>query len=338
MVTQRDIAKKMNLDVSTVSRALRDAPDISASTCELVKRTAVQMGYRMRLQAEQSRAVGLIVPEVVSHYYAEMVETTHRVLRKRGYSLITCVGGFDVSSILEACDEMMTHDVCGLIINDCFHLDGDDDLQRHNRISHSALPLILISDNEAHLPVDTIRIDNEMAVRLVLEHLMEIGHKKIAYLGEYASDVRYDAYLSTMRKYGLEINESYIMRGKERFELGGYLRARELMQCPNFHEITAVVASYDQVAYGAMNAFSEAGVHVPDDISIVGFDDIIMNDFMPIQLTSISSPIEELCALSVKLLLDSIESGENHVVQSVSLQPRIVIRNSTAAPKAQCHR
>ncbi len=335
MVTLRDVGKKVGLNVSTVSRALRDAPDISPATCEMVKRAAVQMGYRMRPQAKKSKAVGLIVPEVVSHYYAEMVETTHRELRKRGYSLITCVGGFDVGEILAACDELMTHDVCGLIINDCFHLDGDDDLQRHNRISHSVLPLILISDNVAHLPVDTIRIDNGMAVRLVLEHLMDLGHKKIAYLGEYASDVRYDAYLSTMREYGLEINEAFIRRGRERFELGGYLRAKELMQDPRFSEITAVVASYDQVAYGAMNAFSEANVRVPEDISIVGFDDIIMNDFMPIQLTSISSPIEQLCALSVKLLLDSISSGEEHVVQSISLQPRIVIRNSTAAPKAQ---
>ena len=79
--------------------------------------------------------------------------------------------------------------------------------------------------------------------------------------------------------------------------------------------------------------FSEAGVRVPEDISIAGFDNIIINDYMPIQLTSISSPIEHLCELSVKLLLDNIKSGPEHVVQNVALQPRLVERSSTCAPK-----
>ena len=95
---------------------------------------------------------------------------------------------------------------------------------------------------------------------------------------------------------------------------------------------TAVLACYDQVALGALDAFAEEGVRVPEDISVIGFDNIILNDYLPIQLTSISNPTEQLGALAVKLLMDNIIDKETHVVQNVSLQPRLVVRGSTCPP------
>ncbi|HRX58166.1 MAG TPA: LacI family DNA-binding transcriptional regulator [Eubacteriales bacterium] len=333
MPKMRDIAEKTGLNISTVSRALRDAPDISPETASLVKRTAMQMGYRPRISGRSSATVGLIVPEVGSHYYSEMVETVERELKKSGYSMIVAIGGFDVGGILAAFDEMLHHDVCGMIVNDCFMLDAKDDIQKHDRIAHSVLPLVLISENKVILPVDTISIANEMAVRQALDHLIDLGHREIGYIGEFASDVRYLALMKYLRELGLPVREKHMKRGRERFELGGYLRAKELIQEKDEPRATAVLACYDQVALGALDAFSEAGIRVPEDISIVGFDNIILNDYLPIQLTSISNPTEQLSALAVKLLMDNLHEKENHVVQNVSLQPRLVVRNSTAAPR-----
>lgn len=334
MTKMHDIAEKTGLNISTVSRALRDAPDISPETISLVKKTAMQMGYRLRTGGKSSTTVGLIVPEVGSHYYSEMVETVERELKKRGYSMIVCIGGFDVSGILTAFDQILHHDICGLIVNDCFRLDAEDDIQKHDRIAHSVVPLVLISENKVLLPVDTISIANEMAVRQILEHLVELGHTEIGYIGEYASDVRYQSYLKYLKEKNLPIRESHVKRGKERFELGGYLRAKELIRETEEPRVTAVVACYDQVALGALNAFAEEGIRVPEDLSVTGFDNIILNDYLPIQLTSISNPTEQLSALAVKLLMDNLHERENHVVQNVSLQPRLVIRSSTAAPRS----
>lgn len=329
MAKLRDIAQKTGLNVSTVSRALRDAPDIKPATISLVKRTAMQMGYRMPFHGKSSNTIGLVVPEVGSHYYSEMVGAIERELKKHGYSMLVCIGGFDVGSILTAFDQMMQHDICGMIVNDCLVLDAEDDFQKHERIAHSVLPLVLISENRARLPVDAICIDTKFAVRLAMDHLIELGHTEIGYIGEYTSDVRYRTYLEILREKELPIRENHMKRGKERFELGGYLRARELLQEPDISSMTAVVACYDQVALGALNAFSEAGIRVPEEISMVGFDNIILNDYLPIQLTSIMNPTEQLGSLAVKLLLDNIKEKENHVVQNVSLQPRLVVRNST---------
>jgi len=333
MPKMRDIAEKTGLNISTVSRALRDAPDISPETVSLVKRAAMQMGYRLRTGARGNTTVGLIVPEVSSHYYSEMVETIERELKKRGYSMIVIIGGFDVMGILTAFDQMLRHDICGMIVNDCFVLNAKDDIQKHDRIAHSVLPLVLISENKVKLPVDTISIATEMGVRIAVDYLVELGHSEIGYIGEYASDVRYLALTQYLKERGLPVREQHMKRGKERFELGGYLRAKELLKEMGQPRATAVLACYDQVALGALDAFAEEGVRVPEGISIIGFDNIILNDYLSIQLTSMSNPTEQLGSLAVKLLMDNMLEKENHVVQNVSLQPRLVVRGSTCPPK-----
>ncbi len=333
MVKLRDIAKETGLNVSTVSRALRDASDIKPETIKRVKKTALQMGYRIRPRNRKSKTVGLIIPEVKSHYYSEMMETVNWALKKYGYSMIVSIGGFNVSGILDAYDEICKHDICGLIVNDCFRIDDEDDIQRHDRIAHSIFPLVLISENEARLPVDTICIDNKIAMRRAIEHLVELGHQNIGYIGEYHSDVRYLFYRDCLKEFGLPINENFIKRGSERFELGGYLRAKELLSEPDASNVTAVIACYDQVALGALNAFLEADIQVPEDVYIIGFDNIILNDFLPVQISSISSPIEQMSNLAVKLLIENIKNPERHVVQNISLQPRLVVRDAPCSSK-----
>ncbi len=333
MPKMRDIAEKTGLNISTVSRALRDAPDISPETVSLVKRAAMQMGYHLRTSARGSNTIGLIVPEVGSHYYSEMVETIERELKKRGYSMIVIIGGFDVGGILAAFDQMLKHDICGMIVNDCFVLNAKDDIQKHDRIAHSVVPLVLISENKVKLPVDTISIATEMGVRLAVDHLVELGHSEIGYIGEFASDVRYLALTQYLRERGLPVREQHMKRGKERFELGGFLRAKELLKEQEEPRATAVLTCYDQVGLGALDAFAEEGIRVPEDISVIGFDNIILNDYLPIQLTSMSNPTEQLGALAVKLLMDNLLEKEAHVVQNVSLQPRLVVRGSTCPPK-----
>lgn len=329
MAKLRDIAQKTGLNVSTVSRALRDAPDIKPETISRVKRVAMQMGYRVRIQGKASNTVGLIVPEVGSHYYSEMVEAIERELKKHGYSMLVRISGFDAGNILLAVEQMLQQDICGMIVHDRLIVDTTGDIQKNDRIALSTLPMVLISENRANLPVDAICIDTKFGVRLAMEHLIDLGHKEIGYIGEYASDVRYRTYLDILKERDLPVRENHMKRGKERFELGGYLRAKELLQEPDFSSVTAVVACYDQVALGALSAFAEAGIRVPEDISVVGFDNIILNDYLPIQLTSIMNPTEQLGSLAVKLLLNNIKDKENHVVQNVSLQPRLVVRNST---------
>ena len=134
-----------------------------------------------------------------------------------------------------------------------------------------------------------------------------------------------------MKKNRLEMNPQFVKRTGTRFEEGGYELAVELMKEEKLP--TAVVVCYDQVAFGVMRAFQEKGVRIPEDISVVGFDNIIMDDYCSVPLTSVVNPVEQLGVTAIKILLDAVENGGEHIVQNVSLQSRLVVRNSTCPPK-----
>ena len=182
------------------------------------------------------------------------------------------------------------------------------------------------------LPIYSIFIKGETGIEMAVDHLVELGHTKIGYIGEKASDIRYHAMCKCFRQRGIEIVPAFMKRGEERFELGGYLRALELLKEKELP--TAIFASYDQIAFGAIRAFQEHGIRVPEDISIIGFDNIVMDNYHPVKLTSITNPVEQMGITAVKILMDAIKHPRSHVVQNVALQSRLVVRKSTCPPAA----
>ena len=165
---------------------------------------------------------------------------------------------------------------------------------------------------------------------MAVDHLVELGHTKIGYIGERASDIRYHAICKCLRQRGIEIIPAFMKRGVERFEQGGYMRTLELLKEKELP--TAIFASYDQIAFGAIRAFQEHGIRVPEDISIIGFDNIVMDNYHPVKLSSITNPVDQMGITAVKILLDAIKHPRSHVVQNVALQSRLVIRKSTCPP------
>ena len=150
---------------------------------------------------------------------------------------------------------------------------------------------------------------------------------------DFSYDLNYalDALCKYLRQRGLEVIPAFMKRGEERFEKGGYLRAVELLKEKELP--TAIFASYDQIAFGAICAFEEYGIRVPEDISIIGFDNIVMDNYHPVKLSSITNPADQMGITAVKILLDAINHPRSHVVQNVALQSRLVTRMSTCAPR-----
>lgn len=325
-----DIANITGLSISTVSRALQDSYEIGDETKAAVKKVAVQLGYRAK-KSRIGKTVGLIVPDIQCNYYTEMVSQIQKEFEKKDYFMIMAISGFSINGIVDAMNKLITQDICGIIVTDCFCLEGPEEFAMHEEIAKCPVPVTLISQNNYFLPVDTIKLDELYGMKLLIDHLVSRGHRKIGYVGEYASDIRYHNFQKTMAEAGLTIDEKYVKRGKERAELGGYLRTKEIIAEMEGDDApaTAIVICYDQYAIGVLNAISESNKTVPEDISLVSFDDIIMNNYLSVPLTSISFPTEELCRLTVKILLNHIKDPEGHINQSVSLQPTIMERVST---------
>ena len=133
-----------------------------------------------------------------------------------------------------------------------------------------------------------------------------------------------------MEEHGLTADPAFIRCGAERFERGGYLRAMELFEQKELP--TAILVGYDQMAYGVLRACRERGIRVPEDLSIVGFDDIVMDDYFPVALTSVSYPMEQMGTVAVQILMDAIENPKMHVVQNVALQTKLIVRGSACPP------
>lgn len=326
MARLKDIADKTGVTVASVSKALNGSPEISASTAQLVKTAAYEIGYRSKKILKNSKSIGLILPEVRSHYYADLMHSLSNEISKYGYSTITMLSDFSTEGVLNAYDNMLQHNNKGMFISGGTFL--TETLCK--RIIAEGIPTVLFTEYNLPYPIDSIYVKTDNVLRLAVEHLTQLGHKAIGYLGEFNSDVRYDALCEVLKQNSIEINPKFVKKGKERFELGGYLRACELLQEKELP--TAVITSYDQMAFGAMRAFFEKGIKVPDDISIVGVDNTVMDDYLPVQITSVNSPVNQMGVIAAKLLIDNIGSPSTHVVQNVALQSKLIIRNSTGSP------
>jgi len=326
MIKLKDIAEKAGLNVSTVSRALLDKPDISAETRRRVKKIAGELGYSPK--HIKSNLIGVLVPEVTSQYYAELVHVMEKNLRAKGYTMICMLTGFNIKRIDSALESLCRQGVGGIILSEAT-FENDDGIP-NEVLAKPGIPIVVQSEIRNVSPHDSIYIDQYKIITLAVDHLIGLGHTKIGYIGEDLSNIRYLAQIDLMKQKGLEIDPRFFKCGSERFEKGGYLRAQELLNEPELP--TAVIASYDQMAVGAIKAFTEAGVKVPKNMSIVGVDNVIGNDYMFTRLTSITNPVEQLGIIAVKLLLDNISDPAGHVIQHVALQSKLVIRDSTAPP------
>ena len=326
MVRLKDIALRTGLTVSTVSKALNHSKEISGETSRLIWETAREMGYVSKKAAKRAeKTIGVILPEVESQYYARLMHALNQKIENCGYVMITMLTSEYAASVGPVVERMCKYEPDGIIVC-CGALVLDSDLQT---ILECGIPSVVMNEAVFSFPMDSIYIEVEQSVRLALDHLIQLGHKKIGYLGEYNSDTRYRVFQDLMQQNGLEIDPRFVKRGAIRFEEGGYQLACELMKEEELP--TAIVGSYDQVAIGAIRAFQEHGIKVPRDISVVGFDNNVMDDYCQVALTSVTNPVEQMGITAVKILLDAIRHPGTHVIQNVSLQSRLIVRESTRA-------
>ena len=329
MVKLRDIAEATGLTVSTVSKALNHSAEISKATTDLVWEKALEMGYAVKKPANPvQRTIGVIIPEVRSNYYAELMHSLANAIEKNGFTMITMMSTEYSASVKPAIERITQFKLDGLFV--CCDVAFSDD--SYEAIKNAGMPTLLLTEVDLPYMVDSIFIKGETGIEMAVDHLVELGHTKIGYIGEKASDIRYHAMCKCFRQRGIEIVPAFMKRGEERFELGGYLRALELLKEKELP--TAIFASYDQIAFGAIRAFQEHGIRVPEDISIIGFDNIVMDNYHPVKLTSITNPVEQMGITAVKILMDAIKHPRSHVVQNVALQSRLVVRKSTCPPAA----
>jgi LacI family transcriptional regulator len=327
----KDIAKDLNLSVVTISKVLRDHPDIGPQTRERVLQRMKELNYRPNLAARtlltgRTYAIGLIVPDLVHPFFGEVAKALSGVLRGKGYSLVLSSSDDDPQLEQHEIDSLLSRQVDVLVVAS---VQGEGEGFR--RIQEQK-PLILIDRRFDGVACHFVGIDDVEAGRVATDHLLEVGCRRLAHLG--GPDVstakgRLQGYREVLtRKHMAERPGTVVLRehGDDAGERSGYDGMRRLLELRPRPD--GVFCYNDPTAMGAMKAVVDAGLRVPEDVAVVGCGNVTYADFLRISLTSVDQQSAEIGQRAAKLALSLLDKPPKHAKQYV-LTPKLVERAST---------
>lgn len=332
-VTLKDIAREAGVSIGTVSKVLRDEPEtfIGAKTRDRVMLIARQLGYRQNLHARtlrlgKSELIGLMAFDVTTHVALLRLQAADRAIRERGYRTAVWIASAQRDAELRALDECQSSMADGLIlIQPSAELPGE----ALRPLLESGIPIVTMAPVPG-VRLDCVTVDRKLGGYLAIDHLIRLGHRRIAFIhGDQRYDTdrsRTDGYVQAFAEHGLEVDRTLFVESGAGYR-NGYRAAQELLSRAG--DQTAVFCNNDEVAIGGMRAFREAGLRIPEDLAVIGFDNLEVAEFAPVPLTTISQPIEEQSRLAVERLFARLEAGPQGPEPSfVSLPPKLVVRES----------
>lgn len=337
MSTITDVAREAGVSVATVSRALRGLDRVSADTRERVFEVATRLDYvasptAMSLASGRTQVIGVVAPFLSRWFFASIVSAIEKTLRRKGHHVLL----FDLEddtfeSRLPLSQNMLWKRVDGVITLNLPLSEGEVDL-----LDRLHLPVVAIGTPVPGRPV--VRIDDSLAMRQATEHLIALGHQRIAYVGSVPQNVahvktpqaRLQAFQATLRAHGLTSNPQWVLASDWTAD-SSLEHTMAMLARPD--RPTAIVAASDEMAFGALAAASRSGLRVPEDVSVIGIDDHSLSAVMG--LTTVRQDVQRQGEIAGQLLLDTLTEGkplgETH---HVFVPTEIVTRRSTAAPTA----
>ncbi|MEG9437625.1 LacI family DNA-binding transcriptional regulator [Edaphobacter sp. HDX4] len=326
------LAEYLGLSPSTISFVLNNTPgrSIPETTRARVREAAEKFNYRpsmiaRTLQGKRMQTIGILLPELGEGYHSQVLSGVGDLLMRKDYFYFT-VHHRHRKELLDAYPSLLrSRGVDGIVAIDS-HLGEPPPLPTITVAGHTTMP-----------GVSNVLLDEEHAARLSLSHLRDLGHKKIAFMhGQPFSsdaDTRWLASLKAAREFGIEIHEElmiYLSKDSHSPEIS-YPGIRKLIK--SGHPFTAVLCFNDVAAMGTIRALHEAGLRVPDDVSVLGFDDIQSAAYQVPSLTTIRQPLQRMGNTAAQMLLKKL-AGDS-IPESIVVEPELVVRESTAPARRE---
>ena len=326
-VTIKDIAKVADVSYATVSRALSGSSEIGEATRERILQICDEMNYipdsvARSMVKKRTNILGVVTASINNPFMSELIEAIEITARENGYNLMVCNSSYDFELEKRQFSLLLGRRVDGIIVIPA----GKETVA--NLSSYSTdIPVVYVSENIPDAGQFFVAIDNAAGAKLAVNYLQSLGHRKILYLGRREGSLthrlRAEGVVAACRELGMEVvfkdNDN---DGKSSMEAGCRL-AKEYFRSPE--GCTAIFCATDALALGAMQAADEEGVRIPEDISLMGFDNISFTALPRIGITTIEQPQLEMARAAFELITRSSEE-ENR--QSISIEPRLVVRTS----------
>lgn len=328
MITLRELSAIAGVSVSTVSKAINNSTDVGEETKLRVQRLAQQYGYTpphrcFGKSGHDGPVIALIYSDVTSNYYTRVIETLDERVREKGGLLIMGNASFDTSRIIGLMNYFQSRQsVDGILLLSALNIFGE--------IPRARLPLVGISypSFEAH-PFDYICVNDGVGIDEAVDCLVGKGHRRIAFISEPFTAHRLEFFKSAMRLRNIEPDPALIRVSPHRFYDAGYECMKEILAAGE--PPTAVFGAYDDIAVGAAQAIREAGLHVPEDVSLLGIDNTLQTVSYHRVLASVDCHISDQVGIALALLMKRINGHDFSAVQNVSLHTNFV-KHDTIAP------
>ncbi|MDV7137754.1 LacI family DNA-binding transcriptional regulator [Maribacter sp. TH_r10] len=331
--TLKELANVLDLSISTVSRALNDHPDISPATKEIVKKLAKKMHYAPNLfargfRSQETHILGVIVPNISHLFTSTILKGILEEAELRGYRVIISESQNNESKQIEMLKTMTQFGVDGILMSlakKTLALDAILQILNHK-------PMVLFDKVSDKIPCTQIVINEEEAAFNAVEHLINLGKKRIAILKEtensFNSEKRYTGYLKALKEYHMDIDEKIILSTEDISLKNGSRLTRMLLSLKKRPD--AIFAITDNAAIGAIKALHKFNVKIPQEIAVVGFSNSVNSTIIQPALTTVDQPGDKIGRTAVKYLIKEIENQESdEAIKTVEIKTSLLVRDSS---------
>lgn len=328
--TIRDVARKAGVGVATVSRVLNNSGYAKPQTRERVLQASSELGFvpsqlARGLVSRSSETIGLIIPDITNPFFPAITRGIEDAASGAGYTVFLCNTDNDPRQEELDVQKLRERWVDGIVF-----VTTTDRRDLVERLLADGIPVVATDREIGHPGIDSVMVDNVVGAHAACRHLLELGHSRIAHvagrLQTRTGPDRASGYRWALQEAGIPYDPALVAWGDFTFDSGYRLTQALLAQCPR---PTAIFAANDLMALGAMQAAQEAGVSVPDDLSVVGFDDIAIASVIRPGLTTVRQPAYEMGRLAMSMLLERINGKVSGVGRKHLFQPELIVRRTT---------
>ncbi|MTH46966.1 DNA-binding transcriptional regulator CytR [Intestinirhabdus alba] len=329
--TMKDVALKAKVSTATVSRALMNPDKVSHSTRSRVEQAALEVGYLPQplgrnVKRNETSTILVIVPDICDPFFSEIIRGIEVTAAKHGYLVLIGDCAHQNQQEKTFINLIIARQIDGMVLLSS-RLPFDASVEEQRNLP----PMVMSNEFAPGLQLPTVHIDNLTAAFNAMNYLLELGHRRIGCIAGPEEmplcHYRLQGYVQALRRSGFSVDPHYIARGDFTFEAGGnaLMQLLELPQPP-----TAIFCHSDVMALGALSCAKRQGLKVPDDLSIVGFDNIALAEFCDPPLTTVAQPRFEIGREAMLLLLDQMR-GQNVTGGSRLMECELIVRGSTRA-------
>lgn len=327
-ITLKMVAERAGVSVNTASRAINNKLDINEETKKRVLKVAQELGYvqnatAVALRTKKTRTLGVVIADNRNPFYAEVLNGIEEAAREKNYHIILANTQRDYQKEEEAINLLLAKRVDGLLITPV--QDRNDDIKK---LIEANIPFVIVGRDFENIEVDAVYNDEVKGGFFATEYLIKKGHKRIAFINGFLhkspAQGRLEGYKKALKEHGIPLVDMMVSVGDIDVE-DGYERTKQMLE-KNL-DFTAIFAYNDMMAFGAMQVIKEKGLRIPEDIGLVGYDDIPFSSLISPSLTTIKLKKQELGAESVKLLLSRI-NGSREKMKKIMLNVELIVRGT----------